>query len=121
MIPAPRRPKRWIIAGCVALLVTASAVRHPLVMIPAYVAAVALLVVGMLPHVRAAVTAAHAAEVVMPVGVEVDRDDIEAVVQIRLRHISRGRRRPTRRAHRYTDEPFAQRRLLISAASFGSR
>jgi hypothetical protein len=119
--PAPRSLKRWLIAGCIALLVTAGAIRHPLVMILAHVAAMALLVVGMFPHVRAAVTAAHAAEVVMPIGVETDRDDIEAVVQIRLRHISRGRRRPTRRAHRYTDEPLAQRRLHTFAAATGTR
>jgi hypothetical protein len=121
LTPAPRSLKRWLIAGCIALLVTAGAIRHPLVMVLAYVAAMALLVVGMFPHVRAAVTAAHAAEVVMPIGVETDRDDIEAVVQIRLRHISRGRRRPTRRARRYTDEPLAQRRLHTFAAASGTR
>lgn len=87
----------------------------------AYAAAMALLVVRSFPHVRATVTAAHAAEVVMPIGVEADHDDIEAVIQIRLRHISRGRRRPTRRAHRYTNEPLAQRRLQTSAATSRTR
>jgi hypothetical protein len=38
-----------------------------------------------------------------------------------IRHISRGRRRPTRRAHRFTDEPLAQRRLHTFAAASGTR
>lgn len=115
--PAPRTSDRWVIAGCIALLVTAGAVRHPPVMVMAYAAAMALLVVRSFPHVRAAVTLAHTAEVVTPIGVEADHDDIEAVVQIRLRHISRGRRRPTRRAHRYTNKPIAQRRLHTAATT----
>lgn len=115
--PAPRSLKRWIVPGCVVLLVAAGAIRHPLVVLLAYTAAMALLVVGLFPHIRGAVTTAQAAEVVMPIGVEADHDDVEAVVQIRLRHISRGRPRPVRRAHRYTNEPVAQRRLHTAATT----
>lgn len=112
-----RTPNRWIVPTCVVLILTAGVIQHPLAMVLACAVAMPLLVVWSFPHVRASVTVAQVSEVVMPIGVEADCDDVEAVVQIRLRQIARGRLRPARRARRYADEPLAQRRLNAVAAT----